>query len=174
MIHLISQVFKFRNEKFLNVKINFFYFHYLKIGWLSKKKRCRLYLIIVHELQHFIPGLFRRVILMSGSMFSSWARVRDPLNYALQLAKHFNCSIPNDLTNDHDQVPLIISSFEFSYYEPLHRQIVNCLRTISAERLLGAKLNVPSFHLEFGPSFDGITIKDNFSDMKWKRSFGAR
>ena len=41
---------------------------------------------------------------MSGSLFASWARVRDPLNYALQLGKFFNCTIPNDLTNDHNQV----------------------------------------------------------------------
>jgi ankyrin repeat protein len=41
---------------------------------------------------------------MSGSLFASWARVRDPLNYAIQLGKYFNCTIPNDLTNDHNQV----------------------------------------------------------------------
>ena len=43
---------------------------------------------------------------MSGSLFASWARVRDPINYAVQLAKYFNCSIPTDLTNDHNQVNL--------------------------------------------------------------------
>ena len=39
-----------------------------------------------------ISGLFHRVILMSGSLFAPWARVRDPLEYALQLAKAFNCT----------------------------------------------------------------------------------
>ena len=34
--------------------------------------------------------------------------------------------------------------------------------------------NVPSFHLDFGPSFDGVTIKNNFADIKGKRSFGSR
>ena len=29
---------------------------------------------------------------MSGSLFAPWARVRDPLEYALQLAKAFNCT----------------------------------------------------------------------------------
>ena len=55
-------------------------------------------------LNFYFSGLFRSVILMSGSLFASWARVRDPLNYALQLGKYFNCTIPNDLTNDHNQV----------------------------------------------------------------------
>jgi hypothetical protein len=49
---------------------------------------------------------------------------------------------------------------------------VDCLRGISAERLLSAKLEVPSFHLDFGPSYDGVTVKDNFADIKGKRSFG--
>ena len=52
-------------------------------------------------------------------------------------------------------------------------QIVDCLRGISAERLLAAKLDVPSFHLDFGPSFDGVTVKDNFAEIKGKRSFGS-
>ncbi|XP_059081378.1 neuroligin-4, Y-linked-like [Tigriopus californicus] len=102
-----------------------------------------------------VPGLFHRVILMSGSLFASWSRVRDPLNYAVQLGKKFNCSIPIDLTNDHEE-------------------IVTCLRGIPMEQLIHAKLRVPSFHLEFGPSFDGVTIKDNFADIKGKRSFGTR
>jgi hypothetical protein len=29
---------------------------------------------------------------MSGSLFAPWARVRDPLDYAMQMAKMFNCS----------------------------------------------------------------------------------
>ena len=92
---------------------------------------------------------------MSGSLFAPWSRVREPLNYAVQLGRQFNCSIPTDLTNDHGK-------------------IVDCLRNISAARLMAAKLNVPSFHLDFGPSFDGVTIKNNFADIKGKRSFGSR
>ncbi len=64
----------------------------------------------------FISGLFRRVILMSGSLFASWARVRDPLNYALQLGKYFNCTIPNDLTNDHNQVCYQARKFCFHFH----------------------------------------------------------
>ena len=103
----------------------------------------------------FISGLFHRVILMSGSLFAPWSRVRDPLNYALQLGRKFNCSIPTDLTNEHGKV-------------------VDCLRNVTAEKLMSAQLNVPSFHLDFGPSFDGVTIKNNFADIKGKRSFGTR
>ena len=39
--------------------------------------------------------------------------------------------------------------------------IVDCLRNISAELLLSAKLKVPAYHLDFGPSYDGVTIQDN-------------
>ena len=38
--------------------------------------------------------------------------------------------------------------------------IVDCLRNISAELLLSAKLKVPAYHLDFGPSYDGVTIQD--------------
>jgi len=92
---------------------------------------------------------------MSGSLFAPWARVQNPLNYAVQLGRKFNCSIPTDLTNEHGK-------------------IIDCLRNISAEQLMSAHLNTPSFHEDFGPSFDGVTIKNNFADIKGKRSFGTR
>ena len=95
------------------------------------------------------------MILMSGSLFAPWARVQNPLNYAVQLGRKFNCSIPTDLTNEHGK-------------------IIDCLRNISAEQLMSAHLNTPSFHEDFGPSFDGVTIKNNFADIKGKRSFGTR
>jgi hypothetical protein len=51
---------------------------------------------------------------------------------------------------------------------------VCAFRSVPASQLVSAKLRVPSFHLDFGPSFDGVTIKDNFADIKGKRSFGTR
>ena len=42
---------------------------------------------------------------------------------------------------------------------------------------MAAKLRVPSFHLDFGPSFDGVTVKDDNSPgagIKGRRSFGSR
>ena len=95
------------------------------------------------------------MILMSGSLFAPWARVQNPLNYAVQLGRKFNCTIPTDLTNEHGK-------------------IIDCLRNISADQLMSAHLNTPSFHEDFGPSFDGVTIKNNFADIKGKRSFGTR
>ncbi len=50
-------------------------------------------------------GLFHRVILMSGSLFAPWARVRDPLDYAMQMAAHFNCSVKEeDLKEKRDSI----------------------------------------------------------------------
>ena len=66
---------------------------------------------------------------MSGSLFAPWSRVRDPLDYAIQLGKAFNCSIPTDLTNEHGK-------------------IVDCLRNISAARLMATKLNVPRLSIK--------------------------
>ena len=66
-------------------------------------------------------GLFHRVILMSGSVFAPWASVREPLKYAVQLGKYFNCSIPEDLNQNHEK-------------------ITDCLRKIPADSLLTAKV----------------------------------
>ena len=49
-----------------------------------------------------------------------------------------------------------------------------CFRAVPAEELVAAKLRVPSFHQDFGPSFDGVTVKNNFADIKGRRSFGTR
>ncbi len=42
----------------------------------------------------YLAGLFHRAIMMSGSAFSSWALVDDPVHYAVKLAAALNCSIP--------------------------------------------------------------------------------
>ena len=41
-----------------------------------------------------ISGLFHRSYMMSGSAYSSWALVDDPVHYAVQLATSLNCSVP--------------------------------------------------------------------------------
>ena len=76
----------------------------IDLGMYEMVSLCLYLFVLILIVFVFVSGLFRRVILMSGSLFASWARVRDPLNYALQLGKYFNCTIPNDLTNDHNQV----------------------------------------------------------------------
>ncbi|XP_075979945.1 neuroligin-4, Y-linked-like isoform X2 [Anticarsia gemmatalis] len=91
-----------------------------------------------------MPGLFHRAILLSGSALSSWAIVDDPVYYSLKLAKHMNCSIPEDLTKDHEI-------------------IVDCLREATIEELLSADISPPNFLTAFGPSVDGVVIKTDFA-----------
>lgn len=80
-----------------------------------------------------VRGLFHRAILMSGSAYSSWALVEDPVSFAIKLAKEVNCSIPEDL-NKH------------------HEQIVDCLREVPLDDLFAADIQAPSFLTSFGPS----------------------
>lgn len=80
-----------------------------------------------------VPGLFHRAILLSGSAFSSWALVEDPVLYALKLAKEVNCTIPEDLIKNHEQ-------------------IVDCLREVPLEELYSTEIQAPSFLTAFGPS----------------------
>lgn len=80
-----------------------------------------------------VPGLFHRAILLSGSAFSSWALVDDPVVYALKLAKEVNCSIPEDLIKNHEE-------------------LVDCLRNAPLEDLYAADIQSPSFLTAFGPS----------------------
>lgn len=80
-----------------------------------------------------VPGLFHRAILLSGSAFSSWALVEDPVIYALKLAKEVNCTIPEDLIKNHEQ-------------------IVDCLRDVPLDELYAVDIQSPSFLTAFGPS----------------------
>lgn len=80
-----------------------------------------------------VPGLFHRAILLSGSAFSSWALVEDPVIYALKLAKELNCTIPEDLIKNHEH-------------------IVDCLREVPLEELYATEIQAPSFLTAFGPS----------------------
>ncbi|XP_072935526.1 neuroligin-4, Y-linked-like isoform X2 [Epargyreus clarus] len=91
-----------------------------------------------------MPGLFHRSILLSGSALSSWAIVDDPVYYSLKLAKHMNCSIPEDMSKDHEV-------------------IVDCLRDASIEELLAIDISPPNFLTAFGPSVDGVVIKTDFA-----------
>ncbi|XP_028035892.1 neuroligin-4, Y-linked-like isoform X1 [Bombyx mandarina] len=90
-----------------------------------------------------MPGLFHRAILLSGSALSSWAIVDDPVYYSLKLAKHINCTVPEDLSKDHEV-------------------IVDCLREASIRDLLAADISPPNYLTAFGPSVDGVVIKTDF------------
>ncbi|KAI5695016.1 hypothetical protein M8J75_009496 [Diaphorina citri] len=86
-------------------------------------------------------GLFQRAILMSGSALSSWALVRDPAQYADQVAAQLNCS-----------------SLEAA--EPL----LQCLRNLPLEALMRVRLEVPDYTTGFGPSIDGVVIDPEIQD----------
>ena len=47
---------------------------------------------------------FQRVILMSGSMFSSWSRVDNPAENAVKLARELGCPLPADLHTHHTNI----------------------------------------------------------------------
>lgn len=83
-----------------------------------------------------VRGLFHRAILMSGSAYSSWALVEDPVLFAIKLAKEVNCTIPEDLNRHHEQ-------------------IVDCLRDVPLEDLYAADIQAPNFLTSFGPSVSG-------------------
>jgi hypothetical protein len=53
----------------------------------------KLYVLYTRQRCGSIAGLlFHRGVLMSGSALSPWALVRGAANYAMQVAKHLNCS----------------------------------------------------------------------------------
>lgn len=83
---------------------------------------------------------------MSGSAYSSWALVEDPVIYAMKLAKEVNCTIPEDLIKDHEL-------------------IVDCLRDVPFEELLTAEIQPPNFLSAFGPSVDGVVIRPGRSNQ---------
>ncbi|XP_075150944.1 neuroligin 4 [Haematobia irritans] len=93
-----------------------------------------------------VRGLFHRAILMSGSAYSSWALVEDPVMFAVKLAKEVNCSIPEDLDKHHEQ-------------------IVDCLREVPLDDLYAADIQTPTFLTSFGPSVDGVVIRPGHSNL---------
>ena len=102
-----------------------------------------------------VPGLFHRAILLSGSAYSSWALVEDPVIYAIKLAKEVNCSIPEDLIKNHEL-------------------IVDCLRDIPLEDLYATDIQPPNFLSAFGPSIDGVVIRPGRSNQDMDDRISSR
>lgn len=98
---------------------------------------------------------FQRVILMSGSIFSGWARVDNPAETGVRVARSLGCPLPADLHTHHSN-------------------ILDCLRGKSVEQLLAFEEDPLAFKVAWGPSYDGVTVKNNFVEIKGKRSFDAR
>ena len=102
-----------------------------------------------------VPGLFHRVILMSGSALSSWATVGTPAYYALEFGKALNCTgtLPENIRfHERDAVP---TDEQFD-------KMVDCLKNKSLEELNTVNIEAPRFLYAFGPSIDGIVVKDDF------------
>ena len=59
----------------------------------------------------YFAGLFHRAILMSGSSFSTWLLLEDPVHYAVKEANSLNCTVPsNMMKNPKDVVKCLIST----------------------------------------------------------------
>ena len=88
---------------------------------------------------------FQRVILMSGSMFSTWARMDNPSDTAVKLARELGCSLPADLYTHHSN-------------------IIDCLRFVY-DHLIIIKLVSPAF-LCFSLKSSSTKLKrSTFSDF---------
>ena len=88
-------------------------------------------------------GLFHRAILMSGSSFSTWSLVEDPVHYAVKVANSLNCTVPSNMMKN-------------------HQDIVKCLREKPLSDLNSIDLKAPSFLTAMGPSRDGVLIPSDF------------
>ena len=53
-------------------------------------------------------------------------------------------------------------------------KMLACFREKPVEVLSKIHLDTFAFQPEWGPSFDGITVKNNFVEIKGKRSFDSR
>ncbi|XP_015185161.1 PREDICTED: neuroligin-4, Y-linked [Polistes dominula] len=80
--------------------------------------------------------LFHRGVLMSGSALSPWALVRGAANYAMQVAKHLNCS---SVAGD-------------------PQALLRCLRDVPLNTLISVPVKGLEFAPAFGPSIDGVVI----------------
>ena len=92
---------------------------------------------------HFLSGLFHRAIMMSGSSFSSWSLVDDPVHYAVKMANSLNCTVPTNMMKN-------------------HQDIVKCLRDKPLSDLMSVDVKAPSFLTAMGPSRDGVLIPSDF------------
>ncbi|KAG8279638.1 neurexin protein binding [Homalodisca vitripennis] len=123
---------------------------------ISCHHRYGLFIVGFVDNRHSQPasrGLFHRAILLSGSALSSWALVEDPVYFAVRLDRQVNCSAPEDLLRDNED-------------------IVDCLRDVPLQELLKADTSAPSYLSAFGPSVDGVVIRTDCSSTTSRTSQG--
>ena len=100
-------------------------------------------LIVQLKLKCSTSGLFHRAILMSGSSFSTWSLVEDPVHYAVKVASSLNCTVPTNMMKN-------------------HQDIVKCLRQKPLKDIMSVDVKAPSFLTAMGPSRDGVLIPSDF------------
>ena len=93
---------------------------------------------------------------MSGSSFSTWSLVEDPVHYAVKVANSLNCSVPSNMMKN-------------------HQDIVKCLREKPLADLMSVEVTAPSFLTAMGPSRDGVLIPSDFGTssihIRWEGGY---
>lgn len=69
--------------------------------------------------------------------------MEDPVYYASRLARQLNCTLPEDLYREHEE-------------------IVDCLREVALADIIAADITSPAFLSSFGPSVDGVVVKPDY------------
>ncbi|XP_066947654.1 carboxylesterase 4A-like isoform X2 [Macrobrachium rosenbergii] len=87
------------------------------------------------------PGLFQRVVLISGWSGCPWSQVPAPLSITLRLAVAAGCPVPDDPSATHPRT-------------------VACLRAAPLEALMSAarEVETAAFMPAWGPSEDGVVV----------------
>ena len=114
--------------------------------------------------------------MMSGSAYSSWALVDDPVHYAVQLASSLNCTVPRyalpyfitiryKTWDNTCNMNVIFYHFHSNLRNMVHQheEILKCLRNKTVAELSKFRFeDNPSFLTAMGPSRDGIIIPADF------------
>lgn len=118
-----------------------------------------------------VPKLFHRAVLMSGSALSPWATVDNPTHYALKFGRELNCTGNLTMVTEtgRRRGPLT---------KPSNKdldEMVNCLKEKPLEELQAVHISAPQFLYAFGPSVDGIVIKNDYRrEMRKRADEGSR
>ncbi|XP_066959144.1 neuroligin-4, X-linked-like isoform X1 [Macrobrachium rosenbergii] len=116
------------------------------------------------------PGLFHRTILMSGSALSPWAVVGTPIHYALQFGRALNCTSSGGGGGGGGGLLPQTAPPEFKPSNEELDLMVNCLKEKPLEELQTVHVPSPQFLYAFGPSVDGIVIRNDYRREIRKRA----